>query len=781
MWPVGSTSRARVLAGAAALLVLVVLTVLTILSVLPPAPRDADVPAGEFSAARAFAHVERVGTQVHVAGSPAAANVRTYLETTLRDLGLQTNVQEAVGAESALRGSLTMAQVRNVVAVLPGTASTGRVIMVAHYDSVQISYGGSDDGAGVATLLETARALTQGDRPRNDVVFLFTDAEEACLCGAEAFVSQHDLAADGGVVLNFEARGSSGPVIMFETTEGNTDLVDVFGTAAPTPVGTSFAVEVYRILPNDTDFTPFLEAGRFTGLNSAYIDGSAAYHTPQDKPSYMDRSSLQHHGDNALGLARALAGADLTTLAQPSAYDATYFPALTLLVRYPGWLVWPFAVLALVAVAGLAGLVRRRGLITGRRLAAGFGLALVPLLGAPVSATLMWLGLVAVRPAYGVMLDPWRPGWFRLAVVALVATVLLTWYGLLRRRMGSWPLILGGLGWLAVLGLVLAAATPGGSYLAALPALAAAAAGLISLALGPPLGRLAVAVAGAVVAVIILAPTVLLFFPALGLATGGAAAFFAVMLGLALLPVIDWIFPPAEPEASPPPDAPGSRRRLWSALPAATAGLLALAGTGVGLAVDRFDAAHPAPTHLMYALDADTGQARWASLETDPTDWTGQYVSGREDLSVSFPILTEELSTGPAQAASLPAPTLRVVSDVVTGGQRTLTVNLIPQRPVRLAYLGVEGDATVLRAVVAGREIPGDQLSNPFGVAFHAPPPVGVSVTLVLSQPGPVSIRVLDGSDGLDGLPGFEPRPADVGSLGSHSSDLVLVAKTYPV
>ena len=27
-----------------------------------------------------------------------------------------------------------------------------------------------------------------------------------------------------------------------------------------------------------------------------------------------------------------------------------------------------------------------------------------------------------------------------------------------------------------------------------------------------------------------------------------------------------------------------------------------------GLAVDRFDAAHPVPTQLMYALDADTGR-----------------------------------------------------------------------------------------------------------------------------------------------------------------------------
>jgi hypothetical protein len=40
---------------------------------------------------------------------------------------------------------------------------------------------------------------------------------------------------------------------------------------------------------------------------------------------------------------------------------------------------------------------------------------------------------------------------------------------------------------------------------------------------------------------------------------------------------------------------------------------------------------------------------------------------------------------------------------------------------------------------------------------------------------------VLDGSDGLNGLPGFTPRPPGVGVLGSHTSELVIVAKTYTV
>ena len=245
-----------------------------------------------------------------------------------------------------------MARVHNVVALLPGTASTGRVVMFAHYDSVQVSFGGNDDGAGVSTLLETARAVLAGPRPTNDIVFLFTDAEEACLCGAEAFVSQDPLAAGGGVAMNFESRGTTGPAIMFETSRGNASIVDVYGAAVPFPVATSFAVEVYRILPNDTDFSPFRESGSFTGLNTAFIDGSAVYHTPEDKPSYMDRSSLQQHGDNALALAHAFGAADIASLARPAAGDATYFPALGLLVRYPG--------LVGLAARGAHGAGRRR-------------------------------------------------------------------------------------------------------------------------------------------------------------------------------------------------------------------------------------------------------------------------------------------------------------------------------------------------------------------------------------------------------------------------------------
>jgi hypothetical protein len=272
-----------------------------------------------------------------------------------------------------------------------------------------------------------------------------------------------------------------------------------------------------------------------------------------------------------------------------------------------------------------------------------------PLLAGPVLAR-RWALLVALRPATPDA-GPWQPEWFRACLVALVAVALLTWYGLARRRFGAWPLALGGLGWLAVLGLVLAAATPGGSYLAALPALAVALAGLLALAVRPDWLRLLVLALGGAVAILILAPTVLLFFPALGLATGGAAALFVAMLGLALLPVLDWLYPPRllvpaprpapAPAPAPVAGAEDSSAMTTEGADSAEGGAGPSAGTRTrrprrlrrrcrphgGCARATFlDAGLSSIISTRrvrsrtadHALDTDTGQARWVSGDTSP-------------------------------------------------------------------------------------------------------------------------------------------------------------------
>jgi hypothetical protein len=358
--------------------------------------------------------------------------------------------------------------------------------------------------------------------------------------------------------------------------------------------------------------------------------------------------------------------------------------------------------------------------------------------------------------------------------------VIFGWYVLLRRRLSPAALAIGGLGWLAVLGIVLAAYAPGGSYLAALPALAGALAGLLAILLRGGWGAVLAVTAGGAVAVVVLLPTVIMFFPALGMKLAGSGAFIAVLLGLALLPVIDLLHPSAGGQRG----LRAVRARRIGGLPALAALIAAIVFAAVGWDADRFDREHPEPTQLMYALDADTGQAQWLSAESKPQEWTSQYVTGSpKQVTDVLPWFGhDELLTGPATAASLPGPQLTVLSDTRSGDTRTMRLRLVPQRPVRLVALHVGADTPVTAAVVSGRPVPVDRTAGDvwgFGFIFHAPPTAGIDVGLTVRSAGPVRFRVMDGSDGLGSLPGFRPRPANVGIVGSHTSELVGVARTY--
>ena len=85
----------------------------------------------------------------------------------------------------------------------------------------------------------------------------------------------------------------------------------------------------------------------------------------------------------------------------------------------------------------------------------------------------------------------------------------------------------------------------------------------------------------------------------------------------------------------------------------------------------------------------------------------------------------------------------------------------------------------LLRSRRDGREIPIED--GTFALIFHAPPSTGVNLRLTIDGSAAVKVRVIDGSDGLDGLPGFTPRPPGIGIVGSHDSDLLMVGKTYPI
>src|SRR5919106_4285201 len=260
--------------GVVVTLVLGAFAAISLLMLKPYEPLPASARASEFSAERALSHVQQIAERPHPVGSPANAEVRDYLVGQLEDLGLRPTVQEATSARTK-EGTASIARVENIHARIAGSNPTGHVLLVAHYDSVPRGPGAADDGAGVAAILEIARAITSGSPPRNDIDIVLTDAEEPWLLGAQAFVNADRLDPQRSVMLNLEARGTSGPAMMFQSSTDNATLIPALASAQR-PIAGSGWEACFQLLPNDTDFTVFRDAG-FAGMNFAFMEGSARY------------------------------------------------------------------------------------------------------------------------------------------------------------------------------------------------------------------------------------------------------------------------------------------------------------------------------------------------------------------------------------------------------------------------------------------------------------------------------------------------------------------------
>ena len=359
-------SKRNLLPGVFLFLFLVLLASLTMyVSQQPPKSLPASAPPDEFSAERAFRHVEALAREPRPVGTPAHARARKYIVGELQTLGLSPQIQKTTVADpkSAIDPKMSVAaSVQNVMARLAGRSGTKAILLVSHYDSVTTGRGASDDASGVATLLETARALQAGPALKNDVILLFTDGEEVGLLGARAFVEAHPWAKEIGLALNFDSGGGTGIVYTYETSPGNAGIIKEYAKAVPYPVASSMMYEVYRTMPNDSDFSLLKQAG-VPGFNFAHLGSKSRYHTLMDNPDNLDRRSLQHHGFNVLSLVRHFGGLDLSNLRRDG--NLVYFGIVNKgLLYYPEAWALPLAILTALIFIGLAVFGWRRGKVS---------------------------------------------------------------------------------------------------------------------------------------------------------------------------------------------------------------------------------------------------------------------------------------------------------------------------------------------------------------------------------------------------------------------------------
>jgi hypothetical protein len=352
----------------------------TAVQTLPPSPLPANAPATEFSAERAIKHIQVIAKQPHPTGSAANDVVRNYILAELKDLGLETETQRDGDLE-------------NVMGRVVGTNSSDAVLLTAHLDSTLQSPGAMDDGSGVATLLETARALMSDARMRNTVMFLFTDHEEGGLYGAKAFIAHHPWAKDIRVVIGFDAGGVSGPGVLSATSASNGWLIRQMVQADPYIVGSS---GINALAYSSTDFGRAFKVAGFSGYAfDLYWDKRDG---PEDNIENLNPSSIQHQGYHALSLARHFGNLD--QLVDPKEPDTVYFGVLRLfVVSYSSTWAIPMA----VAVTGVFIAVLAYGLKQRVLTWSGIGYGMFVLLAGLVIASLPYMFLEY-------LVGPWIPG-----------------------------------------------------------------------------------------------------------------------------------------------------------------------------------------------------------------------------------------------------------------------------------------------------------------------------------------------------------------------------------
>ncbi|WP_327726215.1 M20/M25/M40 family metallo-hydrolase [Streptomyces sp. NBC_00487] len=728
-----------------------------------PRPRAQDAPDRDFSAARALRHLREVASEPHPTGSPAADRVRAHLLAELKELGLETEVQDAVAGHAVGRTPygpeyLAAGRVRNVIGRLPGSVPGRSVLLMTHYDSVPQGPGASDAGVPVAALLEAVRALRADGRTLlNDLLVVFTDGEEAGLLGGRAFFDQHPLAATVGVVLNFEARGTRGPVLMFEAGPGNGPVLEHLAHTGVPVFASSLFDAVYRRMTNATDFSVAKQHG-LPGLNFAHIGGFSRYHGPLDDLDHVDHRALQHHGDLALALARRLGDADLAEL---TGGDAVFFPVKRgTLARLPA-----AAVPALTATAGLvwAGGLRsalRRGTLDGRRLAGDGALLAAKALAGAAAGTAFTAALGRAAPEFRRHGDFHGSGDVYAAVLGLASAAALAQRGdrsraASRAAAATLPL--------TAASAALAGALPGGSYLTLWPWLGAGT-GLWLLTAddtgrAADLRHAAGATAAAVPAAALLLPLTRLLFDGLTPRLAGTGVVAVQLAGELAAPALAGLDPRV--------------RRT------AVAGGLLLAAGVAARRLARRGKGTPPPETLSHLHLPERGEALWLSSDATPTPRARAALGDTPEhgpLPELFPGWNYSFHHAPAPTVDLPAPRADIEGEAPgEAGCRSVRLLLRSPRGARQLSLAAldtgvrrwrveDGPWSEPTARTPSPHAPAGPQDGGWELWLHGVPDSGIRVELELPS-APVRLRLLDRVDGLPrepaGLPAGGTGPGE--------------------
>jgi hypothetical protein len=363
---------------------------------------------------------------------------------------------------------------------------------------------------------------------------------------------------------------------------------------------------------------------------------------------------------------------------------------------------------------------------------------------------------------------------FVLAATAITSAV----YAYLREKWSVQDLAIGMLMWWMLAMVLTSLYVPGSSYLFTWPPLFSGMGLGVLVAFNDhrpgSLKLLAVLALSAIPGIILLTPIIYLLFISLALRLSGAVMVIVVLLLGLLMPPFNRMTTPSK----------------WL-LP----GIAALGSVGflvMGSLTAGFDNSHRKPNSIFDGLNADTGEAIWASMDEEPDEWTAQFLSAHAEkgvLTEYSPPIAKEFLKSRAQIGPLAAPSIVLLSDDAHNGGRTLRMRITSPRQALLISVYVNASTEVLEAVINGKRfskhntLSHNKAENRWGVRYWALPKEGIVLTVRVRSSHPLEIRVVDQSYGLPEIPGtsFRPRPEYMmpTPFGFGLSDSTLVSKSF--
>lgn len=764
--------------------------------VVPPDAVPASAAAGEFSAERAGGHLAVIAAAPRFVGSPGHAATRAYLVAEIEKLGLTPEIQTTTSAlRFAGASGFSAGLVQNVIARIPGTNSTGAILLNAHYDGGSTGPAAGDCGACVVTLLETVRALRAGPALANDVIVVFSDAEEVGDLGAHAFATQHPWMREVRLALNFESQGGAGPAMLYATSPGNAPLVSAFARTAPRALTSSFFAGLLALFPEmrgACDLQDYMDAGS-AGMGFIFMGNAVAYHTRLDDARALDARSVQHFGGYALGLVRHFGGQDLTSLTGGA--DAIFFNAWPgRVIHYPLWWAVPLAVAAaaILLVPIVRGVRARR--IRVPRLIGGTATFAASVVAGVVGPMLLWAGFWMLDPDLRVfMVGRYATGWYVTGLSLLTVAVVSAAWLATSRRLTARDQLAGAVLGFGLLAMVSAVVYPVGSYVFLVPLVASLPVSIAMLAAPAPATRRAWWLRAALV-VIAIVPTVMVLVPAglngfLGLVsrlegTGRlpmlalATLFVSLATGL-LFPLVRWGLSERQP---------AGQSRWWRVPIGAT--VVAFALLAAATVRHHFDADQPRPDQIRYELDANRGEARWVTSDDRLDEWTSQFIPAgtprERGVRRSHPNGPATF-VAPASVVPLAAPELTVLEDLSLPDLRLLRLRLLSRRVAPMLEVRIEAKAPLRRVSVGGQVLDFEGYEpatrGVVSLAFAAPPSDGVDLVVRLSTPAAVRIGVTELSSGIPDIPGWRTprRPVTTMPAPGGTADGIIVRRTFDV